>query len=601
MYKIGFLSSLNPFDINNWSGTLYYIVKSLYNHEIEWIGKDVFNKILVDEIPGNKYPEDYAEFFGAYFSERINIGDYDIIIVRDYFFGAYLKIDIPIVYIGDTTFKLFKSNIRIKSDRFEIIANDIENRMIANADTIIYSSNIAKDSAIKDYSCNPLKIHVVEFGPNIPTPVDYKIHIQTNICNLVFIGKNWDKKGGQKALNAFRQLKAEGFPCKLTIIGSVPDTSLSGDNDLIIIPFLDKSRGEHLEMLDKILKCAHFLVLPTEFDAFGIVFCEASAYGVPSITANVGGVSQPVREGKNGYLLPASASASDYAEKIKLLFSDNDKYMKLRTSSRQEYETRLNWDVWREKVNKILNDTLVDYKKSKNVKLLEDAKNDFYLPVYVINLKDRIDRRLHCIKQFEDKREFKINFIVAEEHPIGAVGLWKSIVKAVQLAIQREDDIIIICEDDHIFTSAYNKDYFFANIIKAEAHGSELLAGGVGGFGTAVPVDTNLYWVDWFWCTQFIIVFESLFQKILDYDFKDSDTADNVLSVLANDTMTIYPFVSIQKDFGYSDVTPANNRISGMISNHFRQADYRLGMIHHVFNKFRKVKNSEFGNTNAGT
>jgi len=61
----------------------------------------------------------------------------------------------------------------------------------------------------------------VEFGANIPTPSDYKIDIQTDICNLVFIGKNWQKKGGDKVLGAYRKLKSDGFRCTLTIIGSI--------------------------------------------------------------------------------------------------------------------------------------------------------------------------------------------------------------------------------------------------------------------------------------------------------------------------------------------------------------------------------------------
>lgn len=184
--------------------------------------------------------------------------------------------------------------------------------------------------------------------------------------------------------------------------------------------------------------------------------------------------------------------------------------------------------------------------------------SDFYLPVYVINLKERTERRQHIEEQFQGRVEFALHWIEAIEHSIGAVGLWQSMLKAVQTAIDKRDDIMIICEDDHIFTPAYNKDYLFANIIGANAQGSELLSGGVGGFGTAVPVDTNRYWMDWFWSTQFIIIFKPLFQKILDYDFKDTDTADGVLSVLAKDKMTIYPFISVQKDFGYSDVTVYN-------------------------------------------
>ena len=105
--------------------------------------------------------------------------------------------------------------------------------------------------------------------------------------------------------------------------------------------------------------------MPTEFDAYGIVFCEASAYGVPSIATDVGGVRQPIREGKNGFLLPPDATGFDYAEKIRTVFSDRESYIKLRVSSRYEFETRLNWDVWGEKVNKILRKAVKEWKDQK--------------------------------------------------------------------------------------------------------------------------------------------------------------------------------------------------------------------------------------------
>ena len=112
----------------------------------------------------------------------------------------------------------------------------------------------------------------------------------------------------------------------------------------------------------KILSESHFLVLPTRFDAFGIVVCEASAYALPSITADVGGVNQAVKNGKNGYMLPDDASANDYAEKIQSVFRDRESYFKLRASSRHEFETRLNWDVWGEKVDWILEDVIKKWK-----------------------------------------------------------------------------------------------------------------------------------------------------------------------------------------------------------------------------------------------
>jgi glycosyltransferase involved in cell wall biosynthesis len=235
----------------------------------------------------------------------------------------------------------------------------------AYTDKIIYCSEWIKHKALETYHIDPDKIEVIELGANIPAPTNYTIDIAMDICRLVFIGKNWEKKGGDKVLQACRLLKKEGFPCTLTIIGSIPTDMNDADEDVIVIPFLDKSRREHLNRLCKILSESHFLVLPTVFDAYGIVFCEASAYGVPSIASDVGGVSQPVRKGKNGFLLPPDATAQDYAEKIKTVFGDRENYIKLRASSRYEFETRLNWDAWGERVNTIFEDVVKEWKSTR--------------------------------------------------------------------------------------------------------------------------------------------------------------------------------------------------------------------------------------------
>jgi hypothetical protein len=217
-------------------------------------------------------------------------------------------------------------------------------------------------------------------------------------------------------------------------------------------------------------------------------------------------------------------------------------------------------------------------------------ETNFYIPTYIINMKDRNDRRLHIEKQFYGRSEFEPIYVEACMHEKGTIGLWQSMVKVVKMAKEREDDIIIICEDDHMFTAEYNKDYFFTNLIESDRQGVEILSGGIGGFGYVVPVAPNRYWVDWFWCTQFIVVFKSLFHKILDYEFKENDTADGVLSVLSNYKMTIYPFISVQKDFGYSDVTVGNNENVGLITRHFAYTNLRLSNMHSVshFYNYRK-------------
>lgn len=80
---------------------------------------------------------------------------------------------------------------------------------------------------------------------------------------------------------------------------------------------------------------------------------------------------------------------------------------------------------------------------------------------------------------------------------------------------------------------------------------------------------------------------KKLYARILSYNFKDTDTADGVLSGLARFKMVIYPFVSRQKAFGYSDITEGNMKHLDLIVPHFERADVRLKQIHavsHIYN-----------------
>lgn len=581
--KIVFLSSLNPNNINNWSGTLYHIYHSLKrNNEVKWIGGEELSNVYCfhknhTKNNANFYPEMYAQTFGEIFSEKLRTSDYDIILARDYFYIAYLKIDIPIVYIGDSNFRLFNAYLKITDESFIQLADELEKRSLNNAKCILYSSNWAKKSAIEEYNVNGNKIHVVEFGANLMSePLKQELILaesSINVCNLLFIGKNWQDKGGIIAYETYMLLKRSGFCCTLTIIGSSPAHMDINDDSLFVLPFLDKRKKKDNMKLSEILSKSHFLILPTKFDCYGIVFCEASAYGIPSLATDIGGVSQVIKNGKNGFLFSPSEHESVYANKIKEIFTNEKQYLKLRRTTRKEYDDRLNWGMWLKKTNKIISKL---YQKRKG------KFDDVFIPTYVINLKARTERLQHIKKQFEGKDEFDLTIVEACEHSNGRVGLWNSIVKIIKMAIVNKDDVIVICEDDHFFTEYYSKEYFIGNLIEAHGQGVDFFSGGIGGFGTAVPTSKNRYWIDWLYCTQFIVVFKKIFDDILAYDFKDEDTADGVLSQLSANKMTIYPFVSIQKDFGYSDVTKSNNENTGMITQHFEMTNRRLSQIHTV-------------------
>lgn len=217
------------------------------------------------------------------------------------------------------------------------------------------------------------------------------------------------------------------------------------------------------------------------------------------------------------------------------------------------------------------------------IKRMTTEQFDWSIPTYIINLPSRFERKLHMQQEFEGRGEFDVTFVEAVAHENGRVGLWQSIVKTIRMAQERGEELILICEDDHCFTKSYHRDYFFRLLCDVVKNPIDLLSGGIGGFGHAVRSGTGRYWVDWFYSTQFIVVFESLFE------FQPTDTADGVLSILTQRKEILFPFVSVQKDFGYSDVTVSNNETKGLIERYFQHTHQRLAMMEQVYHQYHKT------------
>ncbi|WP_343538729.1 hypothetical protein AB3466_01625 [Sphingobacterium thalpophilum] len=177
------------------------------------------------------------------------------------------------------------------------------------------------------------------------------------------------------------------------------------------------------------------------------------------------------------------------------------------------------------------------------------------IPTYIINLRKRADRKRHILKQFKSRTEFQINFCYGVWNENGKVGLWESIRNVIKLANEKDEDVILICEDDHEFLPNYEKGFLIENIIKAYELGADVLLGGVSNFQSAVKATDNLFWVSEFYCTQFMIVYKKIFDSILNANYNNSTTADGIISSIATNKLVMHPFVSIQKDFGYSDIT----------------------------------------------
>jgi glycosyltransferase involved in cell wall biosynthesis len=370
----------------SWSGIVYHVAQALQKHcgevsycspalpcrKEELIARVIqrSSQILLKKkyTPRFFLAKSYAKAGGRWLAGQ----SFDLIVAPDGVLDiAFLETDIPIVLIsgGATQGLLLEyypafSNL-LKRSIYEI--QTLQALALKKASAVIYSTTWAARSAIEDYGADAAKIHVVPMGANLDEIPPREVALARKLsdrCRLLFLGVEWARKGGDIAFETLLKLEELGIAAELTVCGCTPPKAFVHER-IRIIPFLDKNDKRQRGELEHLFMVSDFLFLPTRADAFGLVFCEANAFGLPVITTSTGGVPEVVKNGENGFLLPYDARGADYAEVIARVYRDNERYAELVQGSRAAFENRLNWDAWGVTVKHILAN-LLDYESSRS-------------------------------------------------------------------------------------------------------------------------------------------------------------------------------------------------------------------------------------------
>ncbi len=374
--KIGILSSRDSSSKLEWSGSMYYMSQALERNVGEVIHLGPYKPVyllyflkIVNRMclffTGKKYNFAHSKIlsrqYGRAFRRIIRKKKPDLILaIASVPELAYLDISLPLFALDDISFTLLVENYPNYRNMLRCSQREgerITNRAYQHSRGIIFSSDWARDSAIKNYNLHPDKVHIISFGANldrIPGRKDALARNERDVCKLLFLGTDWIRKGGDIAFNTLKELSGQGFKAELTVCGCVPPAGLTHP-DMKIIPFLNKNNPDDFKILYELLLETHFLVVPTRNDCTPIVFCEANAFGIPVISTDVGGVSSVISNDRNGFLLDINEGPAEYASLIVGYFKDREKYLKLVQNSREEFEKRLNWDIWSLRVKEIFN------------------------------------------------------------------------------------------------------------------------------------------------------------------------------------------------------------------------------------------------------
>ena len=375
--KIAYVITYNHKNTRSWSGIGYCMGKTLegisekmvYIDDLQAISSSISppiqrgKRIIYKHCLNKKYVSDREPLLIKNYAKQVNEkllhNDVDVIFSPGTIPIAKLETNKPIVIWTDATFagmidfypgfsNLCKESIRN--------GNRMEKSALQRCELAIYSSEWAANTAIQNYGIDEAKVKVVPFGANIKcnrTNDDVKNLIEKrpiDKCKLLFMGVDWTRKGGDIAIRVTKQLNKLGLETELTIAGCQPIIDEPLPTFIKLEGFVSGNK------IDDLFAESHFLIMPSRAECYGIVFCEASSFGVPSIATNIGGINTAIKDGRNGKLFLYDADIEEYSTYIAHLFSDYAQYKKLAISSFNEYQSRLNWAVAGQEIKKLLND-----------------------------------------------------------------------------------------------------------------------------------------------------------------------------------------------------------------------------------------------------
>ena len=154
---------------------------------------------------------------------------------------------------------------------------------------------------------------------------------------VLFIGRDWTRKGGPGLIEAFRKVRARRPEARLQIVGT--DEAPSGEPGVELLGTI-----ESRERLAELYARAAVFCLPSLYDPLGLSILEAMAHGLPCVVTDVGARREVVLDGETGVVVPPGDTES-LADALIALLEDPEGAARFGAAGRERVERHLSWDA----------------------------------------------------------------------------------------------------------------------------------------------------------------------------------------------------------------------------------------------------------------
>ncbi len=247
----------------------------------------------------------------------------------------------PILHMAHTLGRLKNAIARSPEELEPPRRIQVEEEIAGFADRLIAATPSEQQQLIEWYGAAPERIRVIppgvdrsRFFPIPPTQARTQVGLDPSCRSILFVGRIEPLKGIDTLLRAIALIarKCADLICGLCvpIIGGDP-ASPQDNAEMARLQALREELGigevvtflgaQDQDSLPYYYAAAEMVVMPSDYESFGMVALEAMACGTPVIASDVGGLAYLVRHGRTGYRVPARDPIA-LAAKIARLLTD---------------------------------------------------------------------------------------------------------------------------------------------------------------------------------------------------------------------------------------------------------------------------------------
>lgn len=210
-----------------------------------------------------------------------------------------------------------------------------ERELYQDSTAIFVMSNHVRRSLIEDYDVDPKRCIMIGAGCNV-SPDGYDLaNRKKSKKEILFVGKQWERKGGPVLLEAFKFVLEKHPDAKLKILGCSPKVDIPNVEVLGFLP--------HEEVKRHFLSAGVFC-MPTRREPFGIVYLEAMAFGVPIVATDLGALPDLVDNGHNGVLVPVD-DPDELTRGICRVLEDDEFAFRCKVEGVRKIKEFYSWDL----------------------------------------------------------------------------------------------------------------------------------------------------------------------------------------------------------------------------------------------------------------